>query len=176
MCVQELAVTYTSNTVSQIQSDCGLSDTFPQGLFPDNPIVSAPFSCWTLSWAIFWILRVFRTDYNPLTLITPYQPPAMFWSSELPCPETRENCYICISALLRTVLPLGYYWGYYRSHPTILQFLLSIFVVNMSTLSSEKVISRDSNPGPLSLYLNVLPLHHWPDQRHTTPLPVLDRS
>ena len=49
-------------------------------------------------------------------------------------------------------------------------------VINMSTLSSEKVISRDSNPGPLSLYLNVLPLHHWPDQRHTTPLPVLDRS
>ena len=119
---------------------------------------------------------LFCTDYNPLTLVTPHHHPAMFWSSELPCPETRENCYICISALLRTVLPLGYYWGYYRSHPTILQFLLSIFVVNMSTLSSEKVISRDSNPGPLSLYLNVLPLHHWPDQRHTTPLPVLDRS
>ena len=108
--------------MSQIQSDCGLSDTFPQGLFPDNPIVSAPFSCWTLSWAIFWILRVFRTDYNPLTLITPYHQPAMFWSSELPCPETRENYYICISALLRTVLPLGYYWGYYRSHPTICSF------------------------------------------------------
>ena len=64
----------------------------------------------------------FRTDYNPLTLITPYHQPAMFWSSELPCPETRENCYICISALLRTVLPLGYYWGYYRSHPTICSF------------------------------------------------------
>ena len=64
----------------------------------------------------------FRTDYNPLTLITPYHQPAMFWSSELPCPETRVNCYICISALLRTVLPLGYYWGYYRSHPTICSF------------------------------------------------------
>ena len=67
-------------------------------------------------------------------------------------------CFITYS------LTLGNNWGYYRSHPTILQFLLSIFVVNMSTLSSEKVISRDSNPGPLSLYLNVLPLHHWPDQ------------
>ena len=98
------AVTYTSDTVSQIQSDCGSSDTFLwHWYFPHMPLL-------------------FCTDYNPLTLITPYHQPAMFWSSELPCPETRENCYICISALLRTVLPLGYYWGYYRSHPTICSF------------------------------------------------------
>ena len=162
--------------MSQIQSDCGLSDTFPRRDCSQITPLFQPHFVLNPFMGNFLDPQSFRTDYNPLTLITPYHQPAMFWSSELPCPETRENCYICISALLRTVLPLGYYWGYYRSHPTILQFLLSIFVVNMSTLSSEKVISRDSNPGPLSLYLNVLPLHHWPDQRHTTPLPVLDRS
>ena len=79
-------------------------------------------------------------------------------------------CFITYS------LTLGLLLGLLQISSHYLQFLLSIFVVNMSTLSSEKVISRDSNPGPLSLYLNVLPLHHWPDQRHTTPLPVLDRS
>ena len=162
--------------MSQIQSDCGLSDTFPQGLFPDNPIVSAPFSCWTLSWAIFWILRVFRTDYNPPD--TDHTLPTTGNVLVLGVAMSGDKgellhlhfCFITYS------LTLGLLLGLLQISSHYLQFLLSIFVVNMSTLSSEKVISRDSNPGPLSLYLNVLPLHHWPDQRHTTPLPVLDRS
>ena len=62
----------SSNTVSQIQSDCGSSDTFPHRDCSQITPLFQPHFVLNPFMGNFLDPQSFRTDYNPLTLITPY--------------------------------------------------------------------------------------------------------